>query len=58
MVRAAVSDSLSFWCVDLLDYGSLPLGRRVRTVSKRFGLRMELLLHVFASSPGETSSQL
>ena len=46
------------WCVDLLYYGSLPLGRLVHTVSKRFGLHMELLLHGFALSPCETNSQL
>ena len=55
---AGTSTFVPDWCVDLLDYDSLPIGRLVRAVSKRFGLCMELLLHVFASSPCETNSRL
>ena len=46
------------WCVDLLDYSSLPAGRLIRTIARRFGLHIDSLLHVFASSPCETNSRL
>ena len=55
---AGTSTFVPDWCVDLLDYDSLPIGRLVHTVAKRFGLCMELLLHIFASSPCETNSRL
>ena len=46
------------WCVDLLDFQKLPLGKLVQSIALYFGLSMEYLIHVFASTPCEANSRL
>ena len=44
------------WVADLGDKDLFPPGRIIRTIAKRFGLDMSMLIHVFLSSPCETNS--